>query len=44
MYERQESRVVWNNEYGEYFTSTNGAHQGGIISPLMFTVVMDELI
>ncbi len=44
MYERQESRVVWNNEYGEYFTSMNGVCQGGIISPLMFTVYMDELI
>ncbi len=44
MYECQESRVVWNNEYGEYFTSTNGVHQEGIISPLMFTLYMDELI
>ncbi len=44
MYEHQESRVVWNNEYGEYFTSTNGVRQGGIISPLMFTMYMDELI
>ncbi len=44
MYECQESRVVWNNEYGEYFTSTNGVYQRGIISPLMFTVYMDKLI
>ncbi len=44
MYEREESKVVWNNEYGEYFTSTNGVHQGGIISTLMFTIYMDELI
>ncbi len=44
MYECQESRVVSNNEYGEYFTSTNGVRQGGITSPLMFTVYTDELI
>ncbi len=44
MYEHQESRVVWNNEYGEYFTSTNGVCQGGIISPLMFTMYMEEVI
>ncbi len=44
MYEHQESRVVWNNEYGEYFTSTNHVHQRGTISPLVFTMYMDELI
>ncbi len=44
MYERQESRVVWNNKYGEYFTSTNGVCQGGIILTLMLTVYMGELI
>ncbi len=45
MYEYQKSRTVWNDhKCVEYFTSTNGVHHRGRISPLMFTVYMDELI
>ena len=29
---------------GEYFESLNGVRQGGVISPLIFTVYMDEMI
>ncbi len=29
---------------GEYFNSINGVRQGGVVSPLMFTVYIDELI
>ena len=35
---------MWDNEYGEYFGSSNGVRQGGISSPLIFTVYVDELI
>ena len=44
MYVRQKSRTIWDNEYGEYFGSSNGVRQGGISSPLIFTVYVDELI
>ncbi len=44
MYKRQKSRTLWNNVNGEYFNSINGARQGGVVSALMFTVYIDELI
>ncbi len=44
MYERQESRASWENMYGDYFGCINGVRQGGVISPLMFTNYMDELL
>ncbi len=44
MYERQQSRAMWDNEYGDFFKCTNGVCQGGVVSPLMFIVYMDELI
>ncbi len=43
MYERQESRASWENDYGDYIGYINAGHQGGAISPLMFTFYMDEL-
>ncbi len=43
LYERQESGDMWDNEYGDYFKCINGVRQGGVVSPLMFTVYMDEL-
>ncbi len=44
LYERQESRAMWDNEYGDYFKCINCVRQGGVVSPLMFTVYMEELI
>ncbi len=44
MYKRQKSRTSWNNVTGEYFNSINGVRQGGVVSLLMFTVCIDELI
>ncbi len=44
MYEKQESRAMWDNEYGDFFKCINGVRQGGVVSPLMFTVYVDELI
>ncbi len=44
MYKRQKSRTSWNNVTGEYFNSINGVQQGRVVSPLMFTVYIDELI
>ena len=44
MYQRQKCRTSWNNLHGEYSNSINGVRQGGVASPLLFIVYMDELI
>ncbi len=44
MYTRQEAWTGWNNHYSEYFGVQNGIRQGGIISPLLYTVYTDKLI
>ncbi len=44
MYIRQQSRTVWEGQYSHYCNSVNGVRQGGVASPVMFTVYMDELI
>ncbi len=44
MYIRQQSRTVWEGQYSNSFSSVNGVRQGGMASPVMFTVYMDELI
>ncbi len=44
MYTRQEARTGWNNNYSEYCGVQNGIRQGGIISPLLYTVYADKLI
>ena len=44
MYTTQKIKVRWNGEYSEPFQVTNGVRQGGVISPLLFTLYMDELI
>ena len=44
MYTQQFIRVKWNGAYSETFNVTNGVRQGGIISPLLFTMYIDDLI
>ncbi len=43
MYENQKSHVTWNGTYGDYFKCSNGVRQGGVASPVLFTIYMDEL-
>ncbi len=44
MYNRKQSRTELEGQYSNYFSSVNGVRQGGVASPVMFTVYMDELI
>ncbi len=44
MYTRQKARTTWSNQYSEYFGVQNGIRQGGIISPLLYTIYADELV
>ena len=43
-YEKQLTRTRWLTETSAYFSSENGVRQGGVASPILFTVYMDELI
>ncbi len=38
MYTRQKTQTAWNNNCSEYFGVQNGILQGGIMSPLIYTV------
>lgn len=43
MYQRQKVRTTWQGSSCEYFDVCNGIKQGGILSPLLYTVYADEL-
>lgn len=43
-YLRQQVRAPWDNEYSAVFTAENGVRQGGVISPILFTIYFDELL
>ena len=42
-YSKQKMCVRWGSTCSEVFTVTNGVRQGGILSPYLFNVYMDEL-
>ena len=44
MYLNQKIQVKWNGKLSEPFTVSNGVRQGGILSPLFFSVYIDELL
>ena len=44
MYSNIEAQVKWNNNYSERFKIKNGVKQGGVMSPLLFTLYVDMLI
>ena len=44
LYTNQTVRVKWGNCLSESYPVTNGVKQGGVLSPLLFTVYIDELL
>ena len=44
LYVRQRVRTSWGGVFSEYFTTCNGVRQGGVLSPILFIVYIDELI
>ena len=44
LYQRQMLRTVWKGHYSRLFSATNGIRQGGVISPVLFCVYIDELL
>ena len=44
MYTKQKLQVKWDNHISQSFDVTNGVRQGGVLSPLLFSVFVDELL
>ena len=42
-YSQQQKNIRWSNTVASSFHVTNGVKQGGIISPVLFNVYMDDL-
>ena len=43
-YIRQKACAIWNNVKSRYFTMANRVKQGGVISPIIFSLYMDPLL
>ena len=43
MYTRQSTCILWNGSRSTVFDTKNGVRQGGVLSPILFCVYMDEL-
>ena len=44
MYEKQSMAVRWNNEYSDSFGVSNGVKQGGVLSPILVCIYIDNLL
>ena len=44
LYLNMQSRCSWRGSHSEYFDVSSGTKQGGVISPRIFTIYMDDLI
>ena len=44
MHRRQQVRIKWNGSCSQFFSTDNGIKQGGVISPILFTIYMDVLL
>jgi len=44
MYVAQQARVSWAGVVSGYFPVDNGVRQGGVLSPVLFCVYIDNLL
>ena len=44
IYEELNMRIRWNNAVTDYLTISNGVKQGGVLSPILFSLYLDQLI
>ncbi len=44
MYTNQQLQVKWGNVISHRFEAINGVKQGGVLSPILFCIYMDELL
>ena len=44
IYEEEKMRIRGNNGVTDYFTITYGVKQGGVLSPILFSLYFDQLI
>ena len=44
MYVNQSLCVKWNNVMSDQFSATNGVKQGGVVSPTLFCIYVDDLL
>ena len=44
MYTNQQIRIKWGKHITNSFSVSNGVKQGGVLSPILFSVYMDELL
>ena len=43
-YISQQLKVRWFNNFSEPFNTSNGVRQGGVLSPILFTIYIDDLL
>ena len=44
MYTNKHLNVSWNNSMSLYFSTTNGVKQGGALSPILYSIYIDEML
>ena len=43
-YSSQQLKFRWAKTFSNWFHTTNGVRQGGVLSPILFTVYIDDLL